>query len=108
MTPLPELVRIAKVTSASSAEEIESAFAAARARGNEGLMIKEPASVYSPGRRGLAWLSNEEGAGDAGLRVVGAEYGHGKRKCVLSDYTFRCPWNETTGELKTIGKAYSG
>jgi DNA ligase 1 len=39
--------------------------------------------------------------------VIGAEYGHGKRSQVLSDYTFAVR-EETTGELKTIGKAYSG
>jgi DNA ligase-1 len=39
--------------------------------------------------------------------VVGAEYGHGKRAKVLSDCTFAVR-DENTGELKTIGKAYSG
>jgi len=39
--------------------------------------------------------------------VVGAEYGHGKRSKVLSDYTFAVR-EDTTGELKTIGKAYTG
>src|SRR5687767_5274697 len=39
--------------------------------------------------------------------VVGAEYGHGKRKDVLSDYTFAVR-DDQTGELKIIGKAYSG
>jgi DNA ligase-1 len=39
--------------------------------------------------------------------VVGAEYGHGKRSQVLSDYTFAVR-DESSGELKTIGKAYSG
>ena len=39
--------------------------------------------------------------------VVGAEWGHGKRNSVLSDYTFAVR-DENTGELKTIGKAYSG
>ena len=36
--------------------EIEAAFLAARQRGNEGLMAKDPNSIYTPGRRGLAWL----------------------------------------------------
>jgi len=39
--------------------------------------------------------------------VVGAEYGHGKRNKVLSDYTFAVR-DDATDELKTIGKAYSG
>jgi len=90
-----------------SPEEIESAFRDARTRGNEGLMIKDPNSVYSPGRRGLAWLKLKKAYATLDCVVVGAEYGHGKRKNVLSDYTFAVRDDET-GELKTIGKAYSG
>ena len=39
--------------------------------------------------------------------VVGVEVGHGKRHGVLSDYTFAVR-DDATGELVTIGKAYSG
>ena len=39
--------------------------------------------------------------------VVGVEVGHGKRHGVLSDYTFAVRDDET-GDLVTIGKAYSG
>lgn len=99
--------RHSQITTAHSADEIESAFDAARRRGNEGLMIKDPASAYSPGRRGLAWLKLKKAYGALDCVVVGAEYGHGKRKEMLSDYTFAVR-DETTGELKTIGKAYIG
>jgi len=43
--------------------------------------------------------------------VTAAEYGHGKRRGVLSDYTFavwRGQPNEPASELVNIGKAYSG
>jgi len=42
--------------------------------------------------------------------VTGAEYGHGKRAGLLSDYTFavRGPGYDSTGELLNVGKAYSG
>ena len=39
--------------------------------------------------------------------VTAAEQGHGKRSHVLSDYTFAVQ-DEASGELKVIGKAYSG
>ena len=39
---------------AADADALEAAFAAARARRNEGLMVKDPTSGYSPGRRGSA------------------------------------------------------
>jgi DNA ligase 1 len=100
-------IRLARITPANSAEDIECAFAAARGRGNEGLMIKDPASRYTPGRRGLAWLKLKKALATLDCVVVGAEYGHGKRRNVLSDYTFAVR-DDDTGELKTIGKAYSG
>ena len=104
---LPGYFRLARITKADSASEVESAFAAARSRGNEGLMIKDPSSAYAPGRRGLAWLKLKKPLATLDCVVVRVEYGHGKRNKVLSDYTFAVR-DEQTGELKTIGKAYSG
>jgi DNA ligase 1 len=104
---LPKEFKVAQITTADSEEEIESAFSAARARNNEGLIIKDPDSPYVPGRRGLAWLKLKKAYATLDCVVVGAEYGHGKRRAVLSDYTFAIR-DEKSGELKTIGKAYSG
>ena len=80
--------------------DIEQAFEKARSRGNEGLMIKDPASSYTPGRRGLAWLKLKKALATLDCVVVGAEYGHGKRSQVLIDYTFAVR-DEKSGELKT-------
>lgn len=107
LVPLPARFGLARITEAKSPDDIETAFTAARARGNEGLMVKDPASAYSPGRRGLAWLKLKKALATLDCMVVGAEYGHGKRKNVLSDYTFAVR-DDLTGELKTIGKAYTG
>jgi len=104
---VPGAFRAAHITEAKSEEEIEQAFSAARARNNEGLIIKDPASTYVPGRRGLAWLKLKKAYATLDCVVIGAEYGHGKRRAVLSDYTFAVR-DENSGELKTIGKAYSG
>ena len=104
---LPPEFQLALFTAADSAEAIDAAFAAARKRGNEGLMIKDPESFYTPGRRGLAWLKLKKALATLDCVVIGAEYGHGKRSQVLSDYTFAVRDAET-GELKTIGKAYTG
>jgi DNA ligase-1 len=97
----------APVSSVSDEAELARAFAAARRRGNEGLMIKDPGARYLPGRRGIAWLKLKHARATLDCVVVGAEYGHGKRKQVLSDYTFAVR-DERSGELKTIGKAYTG
>jgi len=95
----------APLTRASRAEELEELFAAAQGRGNEGLMIKDLASSYTPGRRGKAWLKMKRALATLDVVVTAAEYGHGKRIGVLSDYTFAVLDGE---RLVNIGKAYSG
>jgi DNA ligase-1 len=90
---------------ASRPEELEELFTAAQARGNEGLMIKDLASPYTPGRRGKAWLKMKRALATLDVVVTAAEYGHGKRIGVLSDYTFAVRDGE---RLVNIGKAYSG
>jgi DNA ligase-1 len=90
-----------------SIDGLETAFTAARARRNEGLMVKDPKSGYSPGRRGLGWLKMKKALATIDCVVVGVEVGHGKRHGVLSDYTFAVRDTERD-RLVTIGKAYSG
>ena len=92
---------------AADADALEAAFTSARARRNEGLMVKDPDSGYSPGRRGLGWLKMKKALATIDCVVVGVEVGHGKRHGVLSDYTFAVRDDET-GTLVNIGKAYSG
>jgi DNA ligase-1 len=92
---------------ARDADGLEVAFAEARGRRNEGLMVKDPDSAYSPGRRGLGWLKMKKALATIDCVVVGVEVGHGKRHGVLSDYTFAIR-DESTDKLVNIGKAYSG
>ena len=70
-------------------------------------MVKDPASRYQPGRRGLGWLKMKKALATIDCVVVGVEVGHGKRHGVLSDYTFAVR-DTGTGRLVNIGKAYSG
>jgi DNA ligase-1 len=92
-------------TAVTNAAALENAFTAARNRRNEGLVIKRLDSLYTPGRRGDAWLKLKSHLPTLDVVVVGAERGHGKRRNVLSDVTFAVRKGE---ELVTIGKAYSG
>jgi len=100
-------IRSLPVHHAADAAAIDEAFRLARERGNEGLIAKDPLSTYTPGRRGLAWVKLKKEFGTLDVVIVAAEYGHGKRKDVLSDYTFAVS-DPTTNSLQTIGKAYSG
>jgi DNA ligase-1 len=105
--PLPPGQPRAPVWTATSAEELDALFAAAQARGNEGLMVKQPDAPYASGRRGAQWLKVKRPLETLDVVVVGAEWGHGKRRAVLSDLTFAVR-DEATGTLVTIGKAYNG
>jgi DNA ligase-1 len=89
-----------------SAEEIDRAYADARARANEGVMLKAAGSAYLPGRRGLAWVKLKRQLATLDVVITGAEFGSGRRAQLLSDYTFAV--RGPGGELLNVGKAYSG
>jgi DNA ligase-1 len=100
----PEL-QSTRATLCGNTEEIEDAFRLALANGNEGLLAKGPESPYVPGRRGQFWFKLKRPLATLDVVVTAAEYGHGKRRGLLSDYTFAVR-DET--RLLNIGKAYSG
>jgi len=106
-TPRAAQILRAPVFRATSPSELEELFAAAQARGNEGLMIKDLNSAYTPGKRGKSWLKMKRELATLDVVVTAVEFGHGKRVGVLSDYTFAV-WDTNKDKLVNIGKAYSG
>ena len=92
----------------SDTAALDDEFAAARARNNEGLMIKSPSSTYKPGRRGRDWLKLKRAIATLDVVVTAVEVGHGKRRHLLSDYTFAVRRGTDDDELLNVGKAYSG
>ena len=98
---------LARLEEATSPTDLDRIFADTRERGHEGLMAKDPASPYTPGRRGLAWLKLKRPLATLDVVVTAVEWGHGKRKGVLSDYTFAVK-DAATGRLVNVGKAYTG
>ncbi|MBV8345293.1 MAG: ATP-dependent DNA ligase [Candidatus Eremiobacteraeota bacterium] len=89
-----------------ASEFVNRRFEAARARGNEGVMLKRFDAPYFPGRRGKWWLKLKRELSTLDVAVVAVEWGNGKRAGVLSDYTFAVRGDD--GSLQAIGKAYSG
>jgi DNA ligase 1 len=89
-------------------DALDPEFDAARGRGNEGLMVKDPRSPYKPGRRGRDWLKIKRALATLDVVVTAVEVGHGKRSHLLSDYTFAVRESETSPVLLNVGKAYSG
>ena len=105
---LGESAFMAANANAYSAQDVESAFSLARAAGNEGLIAKDPASSYTPGRRGKSWVKLKRALATLDVVVTGVERGHGRRNRVLSDYTFAVRASETDPTLLNVGKAYNG
>jgi DNA ligase-1 len=92
----------------NSEQEIIAMFEESRDIGHEGLVLKDPDSQYHPGKRGRYWMKLKKELDTIDAVVVIAEYGHGKRAGVLSDYTFAVRDDTNSNRLRTIGKAYSG
>lgn len=105
--PAPS-ARLAPQRLVGTAAEVEAAFTAARAAGNEGVIAKALGSPYTPGRRGKLWIKLKKALATLDVVIVGAEWGHGRRAKVLSDYTFAVRAAEDDPTLLTVGKAYNG
>jgi DNA ligase-1 len=100
--------RLTPVTYVDRAESVDAAFDAAREAGNEGIIAKALDSPYTPGRRGKQWIKLKRALATLDVVVTGVERGHGRRRAVLSDYTFAVRASETDPTLLNVGKAYNG
>ncbi|HEY1404133.1 MAG TPA: ATP-dependent DNA ligase, partial [Pyrinomonadaceae bacterium] len=101
-------LRLSEAKRMNDAALLDVEFDAARGRGNEGLMIKDPRSSYKPGKRGREWLKLKRALATLDVVVTAVEVGHGKRRNLLSDYTFAVRRAADDAELLNVGKAYSG
>src|SRR5215217_5771895 len=91
-----------------SIEKVIAIFNESKDNGYEGLVVKDPLSQYHPGKRGRYWMKLKKELDTIDAVIVFAEYGHGKRAGVLSDYTFAVIDEKDNNKLRIIGKAYSG
>jgi len=98
-------LRMTEASPVRDGKHVDELFDAARARANEGLVVKDPDSIYTPGRRGKSWLKYKKALATLDCVVTYAQWGNGKRRNVLSDLTFAVLRDN---ELVNIGKAYSG
>ena len=97
--------RMAESVDVETEQEIQSAFRRSRDLGYVGLVVKDPSSPYAMGKRGSGWAKLKEELDTIDAVIVAAEWGHGKRAGVISDYTFAVRDGDS---LKVVGKAYSG
>ena len=103
---LSGLLGVSPQRDVTSQEEANEEFERARARGNEGLMLKRRDAPYEFGKRGLAWLKLKRAFATLDVVVTAAELGHGKRAGLLSDVTFAV--RAIDGTLLNVGKAFTG
>ena len=98
-------LRLSSEYGVSTHQELEAVFQEARARGNEGLLLKRRGSLYEPGKRSGAWQKLKRPYGTLDVVITSAEQGSGRRATVFSDYSFAV---RSTSGFVNVGKAYSG
>jgi DNA ligase-1 len=90
----------------SDPDEAQRVLDESLAAGHEGVVIKDASSAYAAGRRGKAWRKVKP-VRTFDLVVLGAEWGHGRRRGWLSNLHLaaRDPRN---GEFVMVGKCFKG
>jgi DNA ligase-1 len=84
----------------------EEVLRAALAAGHEGVVVKGAHSTYEAGRRGKSWRKVKV-ARTFDLVVLGAEWGHGRRKGWLSNLHLGAR-DPRTGGFVMVGKTFKG
>ncbi|NMM00561.1 ATP-dependent DNA ligase [Paraburkholderia sp. RP-4-7] len=106
-----DLLRVSPVISAPDWETLARLREESRARGVEGLMVKERESMYGVGRTKAAgtWWKWKIDPYAVDAVLVYAQRGHGRRASLYTDFTFAV-WDEANGvrTLVPFAKAYSG
>jgi len=97
--------RIAALVVTDDPDDIAEIEAAALEAGHEGIMLKNPDSAYTPGRRGRNWLKRKPDVETLDLVVTGAEWGEGRRATFLGTFELSV---RTPGGYETIGKVATG
>ena len=87
--------------------EVAAAYERALEAGHEGLIIKNPASAYAPGKRGKNWLKIKPVMETLDLVVIGAKWGEGRRASFLGSYRLAC-MDQSSGRLLDVGWVATG
>lgn len=104
-----EGLRLAEQRITDQPRIIHEVYEEALAAGHEGVMLKNPESAYTPGKRGKNWLKVKSLMETLDLVVVGAEWGEGRRAHMLGSYILACrdPENNTYLEMGRVGTGIS-
>jgi DNA ligase 1 len=86
-------------------DEAQRVLDAALSAGHEGVVVKDAASPYAAGRRGGAWRKVKP-VRTYDLVVLGAEWGHGRRRGWLSNLHLGA--RDASGGFVMVGKTFKG
>ncbi|WP_246982159.1 ATP-dependent DNA ligase LigA [Halorientalis marina] len=96
---------IAELRVTDDPDEIADIETTALEAGHEGIMLKDPDSTYSPGRRGRNWLKRKPDVETLDLVVTGAEWGEGRRAELLGTFEVSV---RTDDGYATVGNVATG
>ncbi|MBU9213416.1 ATP-dependent DNA ligase [Burkholderia gladioli] len=109
--PAGEALRVSPLVEAADWPALAALREQSRARGVEGLMLKQRASMYGVGRTKAAgtWWKWKIDPYAIDAVLLYAQRGHGRRASLYTDFTFAV-WDEVDGvrTLVPFAKAYSG
>ncbi len=88
-------------------EKVEQIYFEAIDDGHEGIMIKNPSSPYTPGKRGNNWFKKKPIMETLDLVVIGGEWGYGRRTNFIGSFTLACH-DEKSGEYLPIARVGTG
>ena len=96
---------VARTAYAENRESIRREENVALDAGHEGVVVKDPRSVYSPGRRGKNWLKIKPEPETLDLVVTGGEWGEGRRASFVGSYLLGV---RSEDGYETVGKVATG
>lgn len=100
-------ISVDELTVTKDPEKAAEIYHAALNAGHEGVMIKNPSSAYSPGKRGKNWLKKKPVMDTLDLVVIGGEWGSGKRKNKIGSYVLAC-YDNIKNVFLEIGRVGTG
>ncbi|MCL2549590.1 MAG: ATP-dependent DNA ligase [Methanimicrococcus sp.] len=100
-------ISVDELTITKDPEKAAEIYHAALNAGHEGIMIKNPSSPYSPGKRGKNWLKKKPVMDTLDLIVIGGEWGAGKRKNKIGSYVLAC-YDDVKNVYLEIGRVGTG
>jgi len=100
-------LKIAEQVITSDVKDINDIYREALEAGHEGVMLKNPESLYSPGKRGKNWLKIKPLMETLDLVVIGGEWGEGRRANLIGSFQLACIEQES-GDILSLGRVGTG